>query len=109
MDEKAYSRSIDVHRISEYPEVQRVISFLFPLLKESGLIKNSPRKRILKHLKVVLFDVYVVYMGDPFLYVPYPRSKGAYRKDQRLDKLFLGYGPMTTLFMLTALMLNKLT
>ena len=28
MDNLQYSRLIDVHRISEYPEVQKVISFL---------------------------------------------------------------------------------
>ena len=34
MDNLQYSRSIDVHRISEYPEVQNVISYL--LTKESS-------------------------------------------------------------------------
>ena len=52
MDNLQYSRPIDVHRISEYPEVQNVISYLLSLLKEEGLIKNAPRKGILKHLKV---------------------------------------------------------
>ena len=43
MDNLQYSRPIDVHRISEYPEVQRVIAFLLSHLKEAGLIKGSPR------------------------------------------------------------------
>ena len=65
MDERQYSRAIDVHRISEYPEVQNVINSLLSELNDSNLIKNSPRKRILKHLKVVILDLYVSYMGDP--------------------------------------------
>ena len=96
MDERQYSRAIDVHRISEYPEVQNVINSLLSELNDSNLIKNSPRKRILKHLKVVILDLYVSYMGDPLVYVSYPRSKDAYRQDQRMKQLFLGYGPMTT-------------
>ena len=57
MDERQYSRAIDVHRISEYPEVQNVINSLLSELNDSNLIKNSPRKRILKHLKVVIIDL----------------------------------------------------
>jgi len=96
MDNLHYSRSIDVHRISEYPEVQKEISYLLSLLKEAGLIKNSPRKRILKLLKVVILDLYIASLNDPVRYISYSRAKGAYRKDQRLGKLFLGYGPMIT-------------
>jgi len=58
MDNLQHSRPIDVHRISEYPEVQNVISYLLSLLKEEGFIKNSPRQGILKHLKVVSGLVY---------------------------------------------------
>ena len=57
MDERQYSRAIDVHRISEYPEVQNVINSLLSELNDSDLIKNSPRQRILKHLKVVVLDL----------------------------------------------------
>jgi hypothetical protein len=65
MDERQYSRALDVHRISEYPEVQKVINSLLSELNDSDLIKNSPRKRILKHLKVVILDLYVAYLGVP--------------------------------------------
>ena len=54
MDNLQYSRPIDVHRISKYPEVQKVISFLLSQLKEAGLIKGSPRDKVLRHLKVVV-------------------------------------------------------
>ena len=96
MDNLQYSRPIDVHRISAYPEVQNVISYLLSLLKEEGLIKNSPRKGIPKHLKVLVLDLYMASLNDPLLYISYSRAKGTYRKDQRLGKLFLGYGPMVT-------------
>ena len=66
MDNLQYSRPIDVHRISEYPEVQKVISFLLSLLKEAGLIKGSPRDKVLRHLQVVVLDLY------PTMKEPYP-------------------------------------
>ena len=62
MDERAYSRPIDVHRISEYPEVQRVISFLLNELKDSSLLGKSPGKKILKHLKAVVLDLYIAWL-----------------------------------------------
>ena len=43
MDERLYSRPLDVHRISDYPEVQRMITYLFDEMKSSGLIGKSPR------------------------------------------------------------------
>ena len=46
MDERLYSRPLDVHRISEYPEVQRMITYLFDEMKSSGLIGKSPRNKI---------------------------------------------------------------
>jgi len=94
MDERLYSRPLDVHRISEYSEVQRMITYLFDEMKSSGLIGKSPRKKILKHLKVVVLDLYVAYLSDPLIYLGYPRGKDYYSKDSRLGQLFLRYRPM---------------
>jgi len=94
MDERLYSRPLDVHRISEYPEVQRMITYLFDEMKSSGLIGKSPKDKIVKHLKVVVLDLYVAYLSDPLIYLGYPRGKDYYSKDSRLGQLFLGHRPM---------------
>ena len=94
MDNLQYSRPIDVHRISKYPEVQKVISYLLSLLKEAGLIKGSPRDKVLRHLKVVVLDLYVSYLGDPLVYVGYPRGSDAYGPGTRLKKMHLGLDSM---------------
>ena len=94
MDNLQYSRPIDVHRISEYPEVQKVISYLLSLLKEAGLIKGSPRDKVLSHLEVVVLDLYVAYMCDPLVYVGYPRGSDAYGPGTRLKKIHLGLDSM---------------
>ena len=93
MDERAYSRPIDVHRISEYPEVQRVISFLLTELKDSSLLGKSPGKKILKHLKAVVLDLYIGYLSDPFLYIGYPRAKSQYSRESRLESCSLATVP----------------
>ena len=93
MDDRLYSRPLDVHRISEYPEVQRMITYLFDEMKSSGLIGKSPRKKILKHLKVVVLDLYVAYLHDPLVYLGYSRSPRDYSGNTRLGQLFLGYRP----------------
>ena len=95
MDERGYSRSLDVHKISEYPEVQRVISKIYELLSEADLLKRvSKESKIKKHLKVVVLDLFVGYMGDPLVFIGYSRNKNSYSKDSRLAKLFLNYRPM---------------
>jgi hypothetical protein len=94
MDNLQYSRLIDVHRISEYPEVQKVISFLLSQLKEEGLIKGSPRDKVLRHLKVVVLDLYIAYLGDPLVYVGYPRGSDAYGPGTRLRRLHLARDSM---------------
>ena len=94
MDNLQYSRPIDVHRISEYPEVQKVISFLLSQLKEEGLIKGSPRDKVLRHLKVVVLDLYIAYLGDPLVYVGYPRGSDAYGPGTRLRRLHLARDSM---------------
>jgi len=94
MDNLQYSRPIDVHRISDYPEVQRMISYLLSELKDAGLIKGSPRDKVLRHLKVVVLDLYVASMRDPLVYVGYPRGSDAYAQGTRLRKLHLGLDSM---------------
>ena len=94
MDNLQNSRPIDVHRISEFPEVQRVISYLLSELSDAGLIKNSPRKKILKHLKVVVLDLYICYLANPRIYVAYPRGSSAYGPGTRLNQLYLGLDSM---------------
>ncbi len=94
MDDRLYSRPLDVHRISEYPQVQKIITYLFDEMKSSGLIGKSPKDQFLKHLKVVVLDLYVAYLGDPLVYLGYPRGKDKYSKESRLGQLFLRYRPM---------------
>jgi hypothetical protein len=94
VDERFYSRPLDVHRLSEYPEVQAVMSHLFGEMKCLNLIGKSPRAKVLKHLKVVVLDLYIAYLQDPKLFIGYPRSPRSFAKGTRFNQLFIGYRPM---------------
>ena len=94
MDNKDYSNPLDVHRISEHPEVQEVIQVLYGELKKSGCLGKSSQTKILKHLKAVVLDLYLRYSFDPKSYIGYPRNRARYSKDSRLGQMFFGYRPM---------------
>ena len=94
MDERQYSRPLDVHRLSEYPAVQSVITHLHESLKSEGLLEKSSKSRIFKHLKVVVLDLYIAYLADPLMFVSYSRDRNKFSKTERLGRLFLGYGPL---------------
>ena len=94
MNNKDYSRPLDVHRISEHPKVQEVIKVLYEELKKSGYLGKSSQKKILKHLKAVVLDLYIGYCSDPLLFIGYPRNREKYSKETRLGQMFFGYRPM---------------
>ena len=71
-----------------------MITSLFDEMKSSGLIGKSPKDKVLKHLKVVILDLYVAYLGDPLTYLGYSRDRNKYSKESRLGRLFLRYRPM---------------
>ena len=75
MDDRGYSRPLDVHRISEHTSVKKIINVVYVELKSSGFIGKSPKNKILKHLKAVVLDLYVGYLFDPNLYIGYPRVR----------------------------------
>jgi len=75
MDNRDYSRPLDVHRISKHPEVQEVIQVLYGELKKFGYLGQSSQKKIFKHLKAVILDLYIGYCADPKLFIGYPRDR----------------------------------
>ena len=94
MDNRDYSRPLDVHRISEHPEVQEIIEVLYGELKKFGYLGKSSQKKIFKHLKAVVLDLYIGYCSDPKLFIGYPRDRNKYSKESRLGQLFFSYRPM---------------
>ena len=88
------SRPLDVHHISKYPEVNNVVLFIFSELESGGYLRNVSKRKALKHLKVIVLDLYVVSTDPDFDYVGYSRAKGNYSEGNRLHSLFLSYRMM---------------
>jgi hypothetical protein len=84
-----YSRPLDVHQWSDYPEVTQAVAILAREL--SGL--NTKQK---KHLKVVILDLYEAWLHDPPMYIGYSRDRNNYQVNSRYNKLHIGYTALIT-------------
>lgn len=83
------SSLFDVHRWSDYPEINNAVEVIYNQLKSvAGFgINSSTRKR---HLKVIILDLYVKWLVDPQMYCSYYRADWYYRDlDSRYNKLFI--------------------
>lgn len=84
-----HSEPLDVHRWSDYPEVNRFVDRLYDLLFYDLLfLPVADNKRIAKrHLKVLLLDLYVRWTADPSLLTSIARGSTAYKAKSRYNEL----------------------
>lgn len=71
-----YSRPLDIHKWSDYPEV---IKFVNDTYNEFFLSPNRIKK---KHLKVILLDLYAAWFQDPKFHIAVHLSEQAYSNGQ---------------------------
>ena len=86
----ANSRPFDVHKWSEYPEVNGAVDALYEDLRSDPQFKGSGKLRK-KHIKVIILDLYAKCLTDPSMYVAYSRRKNDYVGDKRYNKLHISY------------------
>jgi len=79
-----YSRLLDVHRWSDYPEVNGFIDTIF-----KGHFSSDPTTIQKKHLKVVLLDLYVAWQTDPDLCIALHMGSTAYKPKSRYNSLHI--------------------
>jgi len=78
---------LDVHRWSDYPEVNSAVNALYEELKSLGVGNERLRK---KHVKVVVLDLYVKWLVDPLRHVGYYRMRSHYKDlKSRYNKLHI--------------------
>ncbi|MDA9980192.1 hypothetical protein N9E38_01985 [Yoonia sp.] len=86
-----HSRPIDVHRWSEFPEVNQLVDRVFDDFTDdqkaniSGRSNNTGRASGRTHLKVVLLDLYVAWKNDPDMCIGVALGNGAYKVDSRYN------------------------
>ena len=80
-----YSRPLNVHRWSEYPEVNSLVDRIYSSLP-SFIGNNMIRK---KHLKVLLLDLYLAWSVDPDLKLAISRDNNSYKAKSRYNELHI--------------------
>ena len=77
-----YSRVLDVHIWSNYPEVNEFISLIYNAYFSNQNGKKSIAK---KHIKLVLLDLYVAWLDDPDLCIAVNMTRDFYSKNFGAD------------------------
>ncbi len=78
------SRPLDVHRWSEYPEVNQFVQQV-----HVACLGSLPNKVSAKHFKVVLLDLYVAWLQNPDLKIAIHRGSNAYTRLHRYNSLHI--------------------
>ncbi|MDD9724677.1 hypothetical protein PVV74_04340 [Roseovarius sp. SK2] len=81
-----YSRPLDVHVWSDYPEVNDFVDEIYYHLSEITGNKIINKKL----LKVVLLDLYVSWRADPDLKVMFSRDNSSYKARSRYNEINIG-------------------
>ena len=80
------ARPLDVHRWSEYPEVNDLVGHVF-----TDLQSINGNSRISKKLvKVILLDLYVAWCADSRLMLMFSRDNNAYKSKSRYNEPHIG-------------------
>ena len=78
----SYSRVLDVHIWSDYPEVNDFINLIYDAYFSNQNGKKSIAK---KHIKIVLLDLYVAWLDDPDLCIAVNMTRDFYSKNFGTD------------------------
>ena len=87
------SRTLDVHRWSEYPEVNSFVNGIYAEHFASSLTEEEKQKLDpeiqKKHVKVVLLDLYVCWLNDPEMCIAVGMSPNLYKAKGRYNSLHI--------------------
>jgi hypothetical protein len=70
----AFSRPLDVHRWSDYPEAEKLVDEV-----SARCLQGKPSRIQRKHLGLILLDLYVAYLEHPELKLAVSMREGDYR------------------------------
>lgn len=82
------SRPFDVHKWSNYPEVNEAVDHIYSEVVDLGGIRREHPTRTKKYVKMLTLDLYVAHVADPTLYISYPRNHNEL-KNNRYNALFI--------------------
>lgn len=90
------SKPFDVHKWSEYKEVNDTVDYLYPKILKKIKVKQAPSAKQVeikkRHLKVIILDLWACYLQDPKMYVAYSRSPNKYLEvNSRYNSCHISY------------------
>ena len=80
-------RPLDVHRWSDYPEVNSFIQTIYEVLEEDTKKLSKTDKML---IKVVALDLFVLWTNDPSMVLMFSRDNNAYKAKSRYSSLHIG-------------------
>jgi len=83
------SRPFDVHLNSDFPEVNDWIDRLWNEFFHHGYRENKDEKKLKKHFKTLLLDLYVSWLEDPTQWLGVALRNEAYSAGSRYNKLHI--------------------
>jgi hypothetical protein len=86
----ANSVLFDVHKWSDFPEVNRAVDALYDEMRTLPEFSGKAKLRR-KHIKVVVLNLYVAWLGDSSCWVAYYRGKWAYEARSRYNELHVSF------------------
>ncbi len=84
------STRLDVHRWSNYPEVNKAVNAIYDDLRNDPAFGGNERLRK-KHIKVVILDLYANWLANETRYIAYSRSKNDYKGKSRYNRLHISF------------------
>jgi hypothetical protein len=84
------SKLFDVHKWSDYPEVNRTVDLIYrQLMQSSGMrVIHEIQK---KHVKVIILDLWATWLADTKMYISYSRARNHFKGNSRYNKLHISY------------------
>ena len=85
-----FSRLLDVHKWSDYREVNAAVNAIYTDLKNDPDFTGSENLKK-KHIKVVILSLYVNWLANRELFTAYSRDKNSYKNASRYNRLHISY------------------
>ena len=91
-----HSRPLDVHRWSDYPEVDKWVDkfwheYLAEHFKDAGGAGRKPKQTPRNMFKVLFLDLYILWLEDPTMCLGVSRTKSHYSVNSRYNALHISY------------------
>lgn len=87
-----YSRLLDVHKWSDYPEINKAVQQLFSEMdKYPPACKGKKAQRLRNHIKVIVLDILIAHNQDARLCLAFSLNKNDYGQHSRMEKIHLTY------------------